>query len=105
MTTTQESRYSFYVDFPLGNGRTATISAHGDVLQEIITAARDLFKQVNGMAAIEPSQPETPEDRTPPIEECPEHHRAVKGRWGLYCTAKVDEGYCKWRPESQASKQ
>lgn len=30
---------------------------------------------------------------------CPEHGKALMGRWGLYCPSKLGDGsWCKWRP-------
>lgn len=35
---------------------------------------------------------------------CPEHGRALMGKYGLYCPSKLEDGsWCKWRPGRKAA--
>lgn len=34
-------------------------------------------------------------------EQCPTHHDARRGNWGLYCPRRMPDGsWCQWQPES-----
>ena len=92
--------YLLNMRFRIGQETDVSLTVQADEPEELIAKATLARAKVQDLAPTNGNGDQV--DHAKP--ECPVHHRAKPGRFGLFCPAKVGEAYCDWTyKEEEAS--
>jgi len=91
---------SFTTRYVNAQGLDQLLCIRGDDVQEVLTTAADAISHL-GIERVHVAA-EQPKGTGP---ECPVHHKAAHGRFGLYCPTRQPDGqWCTWKPKKNGAK-
>ena len=88
---------SFTTRYVNAQGLDQLLCIRGDDVQEVLTTAAEAISHL-GIERVHIAA-EQPKDSGP---ECPVHHKAAHGRFGLYCPTRQPDGqWCTWEAQEE----